>query len=70
MSATALVQKIAALPASEQAKVEIFVDSLAALATSDEVSPREHFDRARKVLEGLHGKVDISSSIREVRDSQ
>ena len=68
MSPTTLVEKIAALPAAEQEKVAAFVESLER-PIGDDSSPIDVFDRIRNAMEAAHGKVDISSSIRELRDS-
>ena len=70
MSTSALVEKIESLPVAERAQVESLVDSLSVqLKVAEGTSPRAHFDRVRAILQAAHGKLDISSSIRELRDS-
>lgn len=68
MSPTTLAEKISALPAAEQRKVAEFVESLKR-PLEDKSSPVEVFDRIRNAMKAAHGTVDISSSIRELRDS-
>jgi len=69
MSAIELAETIKALPAAEQKKVAAFVESLKP-RVRDDTSPLDVFNRIRREMEAAHGKVDISSSIRELRDSR